>query len=227
MLTLFIANKNYSSWSLRRWVLMKELNIPFNERLTTFKDSGNQAEFKQFAPNAKVPCLHHNDLVVWDSLAIVEYLAELYPAVWPKDKTARAWARSASAEMHSGFSVVRNICGMNCGIRVSLHEMSESLKNEWQRIDELWNEGLNRFEGPFLAGQSFSAVDAFYAPVVFRMQTFGISLSDVAMKYQRQMLALPSMQQWYNEALAETWRDEPHDAEARAVGDWTADLRAS
>src|ERR1700748_212059 len=120
MYTLHIANKNYSSWSLRSWVLMRELGIAFNERLTVFDGAGNAA-FRSFSPTGKVPCLTDGDITVWDSLAIAEYLAERHPGVWPSAPAARAWARSAAAEMHSGFGELRNRCSMTCGLRVKLH----------------------------------------------------------------------------------------------------------
>ena len=222
MFILYIANKNYSSWSLRPWVLLKHLGIPFEERLVPF---GADANFKAFSPTGKVPCLVDGDTTVWDSLAITEYVAESHPAAWPSDKRARAWARSAAAEMHSGFSTVRNICGMNCGIRVKLHEFPAALRAEWDRIDQLWCEGLDRFGGPFLAGSSFTAVDAFFAPVAFRVQTYDPPLSARAAAYAGHLRGIPAMRSWYEAALAERWRDEPHDAEARAVGTWTEDLR--
>jgi len=222
MFTLYIANKNYSSWSLRPWVLMKHLGIAFDERLVPF---GADANFKAFSPTGKVPCLVDGDITVWDSLAIIEYIAESHPAAWPADKLARAWARSAAAEMHAGFATVRNVCGMNCGIRVKLHEFPAALRAEWERIDQLWCEGLDRFGGPFLAGNSFTAVAAFFAPVAFRVQTYSPPLSSRAAAYAEHLRSVPAMKAWYEAALAERWRDEPHDAEARAVGTWTADLR--
>ncbi len=219
---LYIANKNYSSWSLRPWVLLKELNIPFEERLVPF---GSQA-FTDFSPTGRVPCLVDGGNIVWDSLAIVEYLAESHAGVWPTDKAARAWARCASAEMHSGFETVRGICGMNCGLRVRLREFPDALRDEWARIDALWNEGLARFGGPFLAGAAFSAVDAFFTPVAFRVQSYAPPLSPTAQQYAERLLQLASMRAWYAAGLAEPWRDEAHEAEARAVGEITADLRA-
>eukprot|EP01038_Epipyxis_sp_PR26KG_P001742 gene1742-2467_t len=114
---LYIANKNYSSWSLRPWVLLKQLGIPFTERLVPF---GGDVPYTAFSPTGKVPCLVDGEVTVWESLAIVEYLAERHPDVWPTDPTARAWARSACAEMHAGFSTLRNLCSMNCGLRVRL-----------------------------------------------------------------------------------------------------------
>ncbi len=226
VLTLYIANKNYSSWSLRPWVLLRELAIPFEERLVPFNNADGAVAFKTFSPTGRVPCLVDGALTIWDSLAITEYVAESHSQVWPAERAARAWARSASAEMHSGFARVRTVCTMNCGIRVKLHPQSPDFYAEWQRIDELWNEGLRRFGGPFLAGSSFTAVDAFFAPVAFRVQTYSPALSESALAYVGRLLQLPAMRSWYAAALQEKWRDEPHDEEARAVGEWLQDLRA-
>lgn len=223
MLTLYIANKNYSSWSLRPWVLLRERGIEFEERLVHFGGSS----FKSFSPTGKVPCLIDGDTVVWDSLAITEYLAERFPGVWPADADRRTWARCAAAEMHSGFGHMRNICGMNCGIRVRLRDPSPAVLADWNRMDEVWNEGLHRFGGPFLAGDSFTAVDAFFAPVAFRVQTYMPELSAAAENYARRLLGLKSMQDWYAAALQEPWRDEGHEAEAREVGEWLEDLRVA
>lgn len=225
MLTLFITNKNYSSWSLRPWVLMRQLNIPFTETLVEFRGDGIGSSFDAFSPTAKVPCLVDGETVVWESLAIIEYLAEKTPEVWPAHASARAWARCAAAEMHAGFQTIRNTCSMNCGLRVQLHAYPDDLKREVERIDTLWNEGLSRFGGPFLAGKSFTAVDAFFAPIVFRAQTYGLPLSETAREYMARILALVPMREWYESALAETWRDEGHEDEARRAGRWLEDLR--
>ncbi len=222
---LYIANKNYSSWSLRPWVLMRALGIDFEERLVPFKASENWEEFRKFSPSGKVPALVLPEATLWDSLAIIEYLYELHPSVWPNNQMARAWARCASAEMHSGFSVLREFCSMSCGVRMKLLEPNKLLDKELQRIDELWCEGLQRFGGDFLAGNSFTAVDAFFAPVVFRLQTYGLSLGERAGDYAQRMLAHPAMQQWYNEALQETWRDDPHDEECLKYSRVTEDFR--
>jgi glutathione S-transferase len=163
---------------------------------------------------------------VWDSLAIAEYLAERHPGVWPADSSARAWARCAAAEMHSGFSVLRNVCTMNCGLRIRLHEVSPGLRHNLDRIGELWNEGLQRFGGPWLGGAAFTAVDAFYAPVAFRIQTYDLRLDGAASAYASQVLALGPMQEWYAAALSETWREQAHEAEARQVGVVLQDLRS-
>lgn len=226
MYTLWIANKNYSSWSLRPWVLMRALGIPFEERVVPFDELGGGSVFRAFSPTGKVPCLHEGDRVVWDSLAITEYLAESHPGVWPLERAARAWARSAAAEMHSGFGALRGICSMNCGVRVRLHDVPTALRADLARLEALWNEGLSRHGGPWLAGGSFSAVDAFYAPVAFRIQTYALPLGETARDYADRLLALPAMQEWYVAALAETWRDLPHDEEIPRVGVLIEDLRA-
>jgi glutathione S-transferase len=227
MYDLHIANKNYSSWSLRPWVLMKELAIPFREHQTAFPDRMAGNVFRSFSPSGKVPCLHDGDLVVWDSLAITEYLAESHPAVWPDEAHARAWARCATAEMHSGFGVLRDKCSMSCGVRIKLHETPPALTNDLARLDELWEDGLERFGGPFLAGKAFTAVDAFFCPVAFRIQTYGLVLDEPSISYARRLLALPAMQTWYREALAETIREPAHDEDVARAGTIVEDLRAS
>ena len=178
------------------------------------------------APSGKVPCLIDQGNIVWDSLSIAEYLAEIHSNVWPKNKQQRSWARCAAAEMHSGFSHLREICGMNIGIRISLHEINQRLKSDLARINELWTEGLTRFGGPFLAGEEFSAVDAFFAPVIFRVQTFGLELNSKAFAYYQHMLGLQGMQQWQSMALAELFRDPIHDMEVEKYGVIDKDLRS-
>jgi glutathione S-transferase len=225
MYDLYIANKNYSSWSLRPWVLMRELGIAFNERLMQFDVGSSWSSFRKFSPTGRVPCLVDGDTRVWDSLAITEYLAERHPAVWPRDSRARAWARSAAAEMHSSFSELRNRCSMNCGIRVRLNDPTPALRKDLERLGELWNEGLARYSGPFLTGEAFAAVDAFFAPVAFRAQTYGLEFPGEAQAYVNRLLALPAMQDWYASALAETWREPGHEEEMLAAGRLLADLR--
>ncbi len=226
MYTLHIANKNYSSWSLRPWVLMRALQIPFEERVHPFSDSGNRDAFRKFSPTAKVPCLVDGERVIWDSLGIAEYLAETHSGVWPLDTDARSWARCASAEMHSGFTALRNECSMSCGQRVTLKRVSEALAQDLHRIDELWSEGLDRFGGPYLGGSAFSAVDAFFAPVAFRIATYQLQLSDKPRVYVEQMLQLPAMQEWYEAAIAETWREASHEEDIASSGTIIADFRA-
>jgi glutathione S-transferase len=223
---LYIGNKNYSSWSLRPWVLMRALAIPFHERLVPFAGAVNWQAFRAFSPTGRVPCLVDDGVTVWDSLAITEYLAERHAGVWPSDPLARAWARCAAAEMHSGFSPLRNHCGMNCGVRATLREVTPALRQDFERISELWCDGLSRWGGPMLAGATFTAVDAFFAPVAFRVQTYAIPLAAPAMAYARALLAVPAMQEWYAAALRETWRDPDHEAELRQYAVIDQDLRA-
>ncbi|MBP6382576.1 MAG: glutathione S-transferase [Pseudomonadales bacterium] len=225
MYELYVANKNYSSWSLRPWVLMRELGIAFDERLFPFEPGTSFERFRAFSPTGKVPCLHDGDTVVWDSLAIAEYLAERHAGVWPAGACARAWARSAAAEMHSGFGGLRQRASMSCGQRVQLEEFPADLRTDLARLEALWGEGLARFGGPFLAGAAFGAVDAFYAPVAFRVQTYGLPLAESAAAYAARLLALPAMREWYAAALAEPWRDEPHEADVLAAGTLLQDLR--
>jgi glutathione S-transferase len=227
MYDLYIGNKNYSSWSLRPWVLMRELAIPFREIVVPFGGTANPDAFRAFSPSGKVPCLVDGPITVWDSLAITEYVAERHAGVWPAELAARAWARCAAAEMHSGFQALRNTCGMNCGLRIRLHAIDAALDRDLRRLERLWADGLTKFGGPFLTGTRFCAADAFFAPVAFRIQTYDPPLGTDARRYVQQLLALPSLQQWYSAALAETWRDAEHEDEVRAVGVWTQDLRAS
>lgn len=228
MYQLFIANKNYSSWSLRPWVLMRTLGIPFAEQIEQFPESApGRTLFRRFSPSGKVPCLKDGGTVVWDSLAIAEYLAERDKDVWPADAKARAFARSAAAEMHSGFSGLRNTCGMNCGVRVKMRAIPDELAIDLQRLEELWNDGLKTFGGPFLAGKDFTNVDAFFCPVAYRVQTYGLTLDARSLDYVERLLALPAMREWYEAALKETWRIARYEADARAAGDVTEDLRAA
>lgn len=227
MFTLYIANKNYSSWSLRPWLVLKAFNIPFEEKIIPFHDQQAWAEYKKIVPNKKVPCLKDDQTLVWDSLAIIEYLAEKNKDIWPENKQARAWARSASAQMHSGFQSLRNICGMNCGVRVQLNEVSPELQNDLDQIYSLWQQGLEKFNGPFLAGHNFTAVDAFFAPVAFRIQTYNLEVDESCRQYVNLILNLPIMQEWYQAAIEEKWRDTPHDEDIDQFGKIIFDYRAT
>lgn len=227
MYTLHIANKNYSSWSLRPWVLLKELGIPFTEAFHRFEPNRSGRGFSHFSPNGKVPLLVDGDINVWDSLAIIEYIAEAHPQAWPADRTARAWARSAAAEMHSGFSELRNVCGMNVGVRAELKTMSPALHADIVRMEELWADGLSRFGGPFLAGEHFTAADAFFCPVAYRVQTYGLPMGEKARAYAFRLLTLDSMIAWTRAALAEDFRDPPHEDELNSYATVTEDHRAA
>ncbi len=226
MYELYIANRNYSSWSLRPWVLMRTLAIPFTERLMPFSEAGNWEVFRTFSPTGKVPCLRDGAIAVWDSLAIAEYLAERHAGVWPADPITRAWARCAAAEMHSGFAVLRERCSMTVGQRVRLYEVTAALQKDIDRIDELWCEGLRRFGGPFLAGAEFTAADAFYAPVAYRVRTYSLQLSAPALAYSQRLLALPAMREWEEAALRETWRERAHEEDVARHGEVIEDLRS-
>ena len=226
MYELYIANKNYSSWSLRAWVLLRELQIPFVEHLIPFGDQAAWDAYKRITPNGKVPCLIDGEDVIWDSLAIIEYVAERHRQAWPADRAARAWARCAAAEMHSGFQELRHRCSMSCGQTVKLHEFPPALERDVARINALWVEGLQRFKGPFLAGNTFTAVDAFFAPVVFRARSYGLTLDRPAADYAARMLDLPSMRDWYTAGIAEKFRDSHHDEDIRQMGTITEDVRA-
>lgn len=225
MYELFIANKNYSSWSLRPWVLMRELSIPFTETLVPLGNVPGWVSVDEISPSGRVPCMKDGELLVWDSLSIVEYLAERHEHVWPSDAVARAWARSAAAEMHSGFFELRGQCPMNCGVRARLGDIDGPLALELDRLNGLWLEGLDKFGGPFLAGPQFTAVDAFFTPVAFRVQAYALQLKPAAMQYVSRLLELKPMQDWYAAALQEPWRHEESEAAVRNI--LVEDIRSS
>lgn len=225
MYELYLGNKNYSSWSLRPWVLLQQRGIAFREHVKPFRHGSNWEAFRAFSPSGKVPCLRDGDTVVWDSLGIAEFLAERHPGLWPAEPAARTWARCAAAEMHSGFGALRQACTMNVGLRVRLHAHSPALQADIRRIDELWNEGLTRFGGPYLGGTEFTIVDAFYCPVAYRVRTYGLPLSGAASQYAPRLLELPPMRAWEAAALQETFRETDHEAEVRQAGTIIADYR--
>jgi glutathione S-transferase len=226
MYQLYIANKNYSSWSMRPWVLMRTLGLDFEEKLMPFHLHGGGRDFHSFSPSSRVPCLYHGELVVWDSLAIIEYLAERHPGVWPAPAQARAWARCAAAEMHSGFGNLRNDCSMSVGMRIQLHRISDALRGELARLQSLWTDGIDRFGGPFLAGPRFTAVDAFFAPVATRIRTYDLPVSGAAATYASMLLKQPAVAEWIEAGVRETWRDVPHEQDILASGVVLQDLRA-
>ncbi len=206
MYKLHIGSKHISSWSLRSWLLLKTLNIPFDEVLHHFitDKAAQRGAWSAFSPTSQVPCLHDGGTVLWDSLAIAEYLAESHPEIWPQDKAARAWARSAAAEMHSGFPVLRTACGFTLK-PADTPNITPGLQRELKRLDALWREGLNRFGGPYLAGSHFCAADAFYAPVALRLHNYGLGgrLGGEAQAYQEKILTLPQLKQWIADGLKE------------------------
>ena len=223
MLTLYIGNKNYSSWSMRAWVLLKQSGIPFQERLVRFDsfegDSHFKNEVRKVSPAGRVPVLVDDGLAIWDSLAISEYVAEKFPdrPLWPRDPKARAQARSVVAEMHSGFGALRSHCPMN--IEASLAQVGALLwrdqpavRADVQRICEMWTGLLEQHGGPMLFGE-FSIADAFYAPVCMRIRNYALPVPGAVTDYVRRVCALPGVKAWIDEALAErdfVAMDEPY-----------------
>jgi glutathione S-transferase len=204
---LIIANKNYSSWSLRPWLLLKQLRIPFEEEKISFNDPSFKARVRAVSPTGLVPVLIDGDLAVWDSLAIVEYVAETFPdrGVWPAARAARARARSVCAEMHTGFPVVRSRLAMNCELHLPLGVLDLETRREVARICDLWADCAHFADGaggPFLFGD-FSAADAYFAPVVRRFITYDVGLPEAARRYVATVDALPAMKEWVTAARAE------------------------
>ena len=205
-LTLVIGNKNYSSWSMRPWVLLRQLGIPFQEKKLRFHSGEWNAEIERWSPSRLVPVLWRGDQSVWDSLAIMEAVHEWYPqrGVWPQGDRARAFARSAAAEMHSGFRELRTHMPMNIRASHPGKGMSPEVQANVNRIESLWSEARRRFGsgGPFLFGE-FSAADAMYAPVVMRLRTYAVKVSPETARYCETMLAAPGVRAWIDEALQE------------------------
>lgn len=210
--TLFVGNKDFSSWSLRPWLAMKMAKLPFAETPVVLRTPETKANILAHSPSGKVPALQIDEngksWTVWDSLAICETLAERHPDAlqwWPKDAAARAEARSIAAEMHSGFPDVRNILSMSIAARLPTPELNEAVQTQIARITALWSSALERFgkEGGFLFGP-FGIADAFYAPVTTRFRTYGIALPPVAQAYAERVLALAPMLEWEAAAKAET-----------------------
>ncbi len=221
---LVTANRNYSSWSLRPWLLMKGLGIGFVDRIEPFALPVNFEAFRSFSPTGQVPALIHRDRTVWDSLGITLYLAERHEGVWPADEEARAFAQCAVAEMHSGFAALRNDCTMNVGVRVQPRPMREGLAADVARVRELFESGLARFGGPWLAGPVFTALDAFFSPVAFRIRTYGLDVGK-GRDWVEQVLDHSAMREWEAAALEETWREASHEAELAAAGEIIVDFR--
>ena len=201
--TLVIGNKNYSSWSLRPWLAMKQLSLDFDEVSIPLYTPESPAKIHSFSPSGKVPVLIHATLTVWDSLAICEYLAEQFPMLhwWPEDRTARAIARSISAEMHSGFQHLRQSMPMNCRGRLPGKGMTPEVQADIERITAIWRECRQRFGsgGSLLFGE-FTLADAMFAPVVTRFVTYDVQLDSVSRAYAERILALPAMQEWMKAA---------------------------
>ena len=207
-LRLVIGNKNYSSWSMRPWIAMKAAGIAFDETLIPIYVPGGKEKILAFSPAGKVPVLIDGDVHVWESLAILDYLAERFPqaGLWPADQAARAHARAVSAEMHAGFVPLRRHCPMNMWRPAKKRDLPEDVVANVQRIDALWSDCRRRFGsgGPFLFG-AFGAADAMYAPIVSRFHTYAVEVSDPAQAYMQAVMALPAWAAWRAAALKETW----------------------
>ncbi len=213
MFKLYIGNKNYSSWSLRGWLVAKLSGEPFDEIPVALAGRAPNPANLSFSPSGLVPCLHEGAIVVWDSMAIADYLAERHREMWPSDASARAWARSISAEMHSGFSTLRNEMTMCIRERVDVRPWSEGLAADIERVTRRWDESRRRFGagGAYLCGR-YSIADCFFGPVAFRFQTYGVEPAGAAGAYLDALLAHPLMREWETAALAETTivdADEP------------------
>ncbi|WP_324779642.1 glutathione S-transferase family protein [Thiobacillus sedimenti] len=216
-LTLVIGNKNYSSWSMRPWLVLRQADIDFKEVRIPLYWPESAAQLTAWSPSGKVPALHDGEIKVWDSLAICEYLAERFPEkqLWPADATARAVARSISAEMHAGFAALREHLSMNVRARYpGAGRTAESLA-DIARIVTIWTDCRARFGagGDFLFGR-FGIADAMYAPVVLRFRTYGVELAGAARAYADAVLALPAVQEWVADAVAETERIERFERDA-------------
>jgi glutathione S-transferase len=207
-LKLVIGNKNYSSWSMRPWLALRANDIPFEEVLISlYSGAADKQRILDFSRSGKVPILVDGNVTVWDSLAIIEHIAERFPEkrLWPEHPAQRAHARSVSAEMHSGFAALRNECGMNLHRPVRAIELSADARANIARVEEIWRECRERHgqSGPFLFG-AFGAADAMFAPVVHRFRTYAVAVTEETQRYMDTMIALPAFAEWTRAALAET-----------------------
>lgn len=217
-LKIMLGNKNYSSWSLRPWVVLKQLAVPFEEKVIPLDQPNTAEEIGKYSPSGRLPLLIDGETTVWDSLAICEYLNERFPdrKLWPVDPEARATARSISAEMHSGFAAVRQNLPMKFRESFPDTRLQPDVKAEVDRIIEIWNDCRRRFGagGPFLFG-AFSIADAMYAPVVSRFKTYSVPLEGSAASYAETIWKLPQIQEWLAAARAETYRMPRYEAPAQ------------
>jgi len=207
-LTLIIGNKNYSSWSLRPWIAMKVAGIPFDEIVIPLYEPGSREAILRYSPSGKVPALVDGDRRIWESLAILEYLAEKFPqsTLWPTDPVARAHARAVATEMHGGFQALRKNCPMNLWLPPKQRPQPDEVMNDVRRIDALWTDCRARFGqgGAFLFGR-FGAADAMYAPVASRLHSYGFDVSEASRAYVDAVLRLPAFLEWHAAALTEPW----------------------
>jgi glutathione S-transferase len=220
MFDLYIGNKNYSSWSLRPWLLMKHFAIPFQEHQVSVAGRDYNAELKPLSANARVPCLHENGFQIWESIAIAETLAERYPEMWPTDRMARTRARCISHEMHAGFAKLRTSMPMNLKLKLKGKTPTRDVQRDIDRVIEIWEEALIRFSSndePYLFG-AFSIADAMFAPVAWRFHIYNVHLSALAARYRDNMLSHPAMREWYEAALLENEAHAHYDRLADEYG---------
>ena len=220
MFDLYIGNKNYSSWSLRPWLLMKHFAIPFTEHMVSVAGRDYNPALKPLAGNARVPCLHEDGFQVWDSLAIAETLAERHPEMWPADPRARARARSICAEMHSGFAKLRTAMPMNLKFKLKGKPATPEVQRDIDRVIEIWQEARTQFataDGPWLFGR-FSIADAMFAPIVCRFDVYNVNLPPLAAIYRDALLAHPAMQEWTAAAVQESEAHAHYDQLAAEYG---------
>jgi glutathione S-transferase len=207
-LKLLIGNKNYSSWSLRPWIAMKAAAIDFDEEVIPLYEPGSREQVLKHSPAGKLPVLIDGDVVIWESLAILEYLAEKFPraALWPSDARARGHARVVANEMHGGFQALRKACPMNMWLPPKARPQPDDVMENVWRIDALWRDCRKRFgeSGDFLFG-AFGAADAMYAPVASRLHSYGVPVSAEARIYMDAVIALPAWKEWHDAALREPW----------------------
>jgi glutathione S-transferase len=203
---LIIGNKNYSSWSLRPWLVLAHFDIPFEEEQVLLSGEGWRETIRKKSPSGKVPVLVDGDVAVPETIAIIEYLHDKYPAkgIWPSNRVERAKARSAAAEMHAGFSALRNYAPMNLRASHPGKVDIDLVAGDLKRIDRLWGDLLSNSDGPYLFGK-FSGADAMFAPVATRIRTYQLPVSDMAQDYVEAIYALPAFQRWLADALKETW----------------------
>jgi glutathione S-transferase len=219
MPTLVVANKCYSSWSLRPWLLMKQLGVAFDEITIPLDLPDTKEQVLKYSPAGKVPILIDGDATVWESLAIMEYVGETFGApVWPEDRRARAMARSVAAEMHAGFFALRNACPMNLGKKYAPRDRGEAVARDVARFSEIVRQARERFGagGPFLFG-AFSAADAMYAPLATRLDTYSFTLDAQTRAYVDTIFSLPAFQEWRSAALQESWIVDADEVDEEAV----------
>lgn len=226
MPTLVIANKIYSSWSLRPWILMRHYGIGFDEVMIPLDQPDTRQQILRYSPAGKVPVLVDGEVVVWESLAIMDAVADMHPGlpIWPKAPAARALARSIAAEMHAGFRALRAALPMNLARRFAHRDRGADVTADVERVTAIWRDARTRFgaDGPFLFGADFGAADAMYAPVVTRLDTYSWPVDPDIRAYMDAVMALPAFREWHDQALRETWV-VPHDeVDEKPIADYRA-----